>query len=73
MLAWLNKVYHHHHHPPSADEKLMQDHLFQTLTLIETEFPNCGVILTGDFNRLNVSRLLNHFCLKGSPPERKPP
>ena len=23
------------YHPPSADEKLMQDHLFQTLTLIE--------------------------------------
>ena len=52
------------YHPPSADEKLMQDHLFQTLTLIESKFPNCGVILTGDFNRLNVSRLLNHFCLK---------
>ena len=42
----------------------MQDHLFQTLTLIESEFPNYGVIVTGDFNRLNVSRLLNHFCLK---------
>ena len=25
---------------------------------------HCEVILTGDFNRLNVSRLLNHFCLK---------
>ena len=42
----------------------MQDHLFQTLTLIESEFPNYGVLVTGDFNRLNVSRLLNHFCLK---------
>ena len=52
------------YHLPSADEKLMQDHLFQTLTLIESEFPNCAVILTGYFNRLNVSRLLNHFCLK---------
>ena len=52
------------YHPPSADEKLMQDHLFQTLTLIGSEFPNCGVILTSDFNHLNVSRLLNHFCLK---------
>ena len=52
------------YHPPSADEKLMRDHLFQTLTVIESEFPNCGVILTGDFNRRNISRLLNHFCLK---------
>ena len=50
------------YHLPSADEKLMQDHLFQTLRLIESEFPNCAVILTGHFNRLNVSHLLNHFC-----------
>ena len=42
----------------------MQDHLFHTLTLIESEFQNCGVIVTGDFNRLNVSYPLNHFCLK---------
>ena len=44
--------------PPNADEKLMQVHLFQNRTLIEPEFPNCEVIVTGDFIRLNVSRLL---------------
>ncbi|PFX12666.1 putative RNA-directed DNA polymerase from transposon BS [Stylophora pistillata] len=28
------------------------------------EDPNCGIILTGDFNRLNTSRLQKHFKLK---------
>ena len=39
------------YHPPGADGKLMQDHLFQTLTLVE--YPNCGIIVTGDFNSLS--------------------
>ena len=52
------------YHPPGADGKLFQDHLFQTLTLVESKYPNCGIIITGDFNRLNVTRLLNHFRLK---------
>jgi hypothetical protein len=33
--------------------------------LVESKYPNCGIIITGDFNRLNVTRLvLNHFRLK---------
>ena len=49
------------YHPPSADEKLMQDHLFQTLTLIETEFPNCGVILT--MSRAVARTLIGRGCI----------
>ena len=50
--------------PTWGSGKLFQDHLFQTLTLVESKYPNCGIIITGDFNRLNVTRLLNHFRLK---------
>ena len=52
------------YHPPGADGALLLDHLFYTLTLAESKYPNCGIIVTGDFNRLDVTRLLNHFRLK---------
>ena len=52
------------YHPPGADGALLLDHLFHTLTLAESKYPNCGIILTGDFNRLDVTRLLNNFRLK---------
>ena len=42
----------------------MLDHLFHTLTQTESKYPNCGIIMTGDFNRLDVTRLLKHFKLK---------
>ncbi len=44
--------------------KLICDHLFQILSSIESGHPNSGIILAGDFNRLNINRLLKHFCLK---------
>ena len=52
------------YHPPGADEKSIREHLFQSLTLAESKFPNCGLLITGDFNRLCITGLLNHFCLK---------
>ena len=52
------------YHDPGADGALLLDHLFYTLTLAESKYPNCGIIVTGDFNRLDVTRLLNHFRLK---------
>ena len=38
--------------------------LLDSLTAAETMFPNCGLIITGDFNRLNTGRLQCHFKLK---------
>ena len=35
-----------------------------SLTVIEGRYPGCGILITGDFNRLNVSRLLKQFKLK---------
>ena len=34
------------------------------MTAAEAMFPNCGLIITGDFNRLNTGRVQNHFKLK---------
>ncbi|XP_048587796.1 uncharacterized protein LOC5511459 [Nematostella vectensis] len=52
------------YHPPSADDQSLREHLFQSLALVESKFPNSGILLTGDFNRLDVSGLLRHFRLK---------
>ena len=32
--------------------------------MIESKYPNSGILLAGDFNRLNINRLLKHFHLK---------
>ena len=50
--------------PAESNSQLMLNHLFESLMKAETQFPNCGIVVTGDFNRLNISRLQNHFKLK---------
>jgi hypothetical protein len=45
------------HHPPSANNQEILEHLLKCLSTIESRFPNSGVILLGDFNKLNVSRI----------------
>ena len=52
------------YHPSSDNDALIRDHLLSSLTKIESEFPNCGIILAGDFNPFNINFLLNHFRLK---------
>ena len=52
------------YHPPKADGPLFGDYLFRSLALKETRYPNCGLLVTGDFNRLNIDGLLNYFRLK---------
>lgn len=42
----------------------MLEYLSTSLTTIESLYPRCGIVLTGDFNCLNVSRLLVQFKLK---------
>ena len=48
------------YHPPGADSFSM----IQYLMIMESEFPNNGTILLGDFNKLKVSRIQNAFKLK---------
>ena len=52
------------YHPPKASGPLLRDHLFRSLALTEACYPNCGLLVTGDFNRLHIDGLLNHFRLK---------
>jgi exonuclease III len=52
------------YHPPSADAKSMLEYLFKSLTEIEGQYPNCGLLLAGDFNRLDIKSLLRQFKMK---------
>ena len=49
------------YHPPRADENSIRNHLFHSLALAESKFANCGIILAGDFNRLNITSIKKHF------------
>ena len=53
------------YHPPKADDPSIREHLFQSLSLVESEYPNCGILATGN-NCLDISGLLGHFGLKQS-------
>ena len=50
--------------PPSDNDGLIRDHLLSSLAKLESNFPNCGTLLAGDFNRLNINLLLKHVRLK---------
>ena len=52
------------YHPPGAEDNSIGDHLFQSFALAESRFPNCGFIVAGDFNHLDVTRIKKHFRLK---------
>lgn len=52
------------YHPPSADDNYMINYLLDTLGKIECSYPNAGIIITGDFNRLDISQIINHYNLK---------
>ena len=54
------------YHPDTsaANNDNIRDHLFSSLTLAESMYPNCAFIVCGDFNRLNVQPIMNLFRLK---------
>ena len=52
------------YHPPTADDQQMMNYLINTLSEIESSMPNAAIILTGDFNRLNIAQLATQFHLK---------
>ena len=45
------------YHPPAANHSIMLDYLTSCLSDIESKRPNRGIVVLGDFNQLNVSRL----------------
>ena len=42
------------YHPPTADHEQKINYLINTLSEIESSIPHAAIILTGDFNRLNI-------------------
>ncbi len=42
----------------------MREYLMKCLSYIESYYSNCGIVITGDFNHLDTTRLQNSFKLK---------
>ena len=61
-MSFLN-IYIYIYHPSGINDELMINHLFESIKTLETKFPNCGIIISGDFNKLNVRSLKNSFNL----------
>ena len=53
-----------HPHWSAAENEFMQEHLFQSLQLVESRFPDCALIVAGDFNRFDTRPIERHFRLK---------
>ena len=52
------------YHPPSAHAETMINYLLEQLASIESTYLNCGFMILGDFNNLDISRIKNQFRLK---------
>ena len=52
------------YHPPSSDDSEILEYLSTSLTWVESHFPVCGIILAGDFNRLDIKNICINFGLK---------
>ena len=52
------------YHPPSATNSLILNYLCESLSKIKAIFPDCGLFLSGDFNKLNCYRLRNALDLR---------
>ena len=53
-----------HAHCSAAEDEFMQEHLFQSLQLVESRLPDCALIVAGDFNRFDTRPIERHFRLK---------
>ena len=52
------------YHPPCASDPEIIEYLMKCLASIESRFSNCGLVIAGDFNRLDTKCLRNSFHLK---------
>ena len=52
------------YHPPQDDDTIFTEHLIASLDAALNKYPNAGIILAGDFNRLNYRHISNHFDLR---------
>ena len=54
----------YHPHWSESENDSVRDHLFRFLSLAESKFPNCALIVAGDLNRLDDEIIKKHFRLK---------
>ena len=52
------------YHPPSPCDFSMRNYLWESMSSLEAHFPDCGLLLFGDFNKLNLSRIGNTCGVK---------
>ena len=52
------------YHPPNANNAVMTAYLLSSLELLESKYPDCGLIIAGDFTKLPIHRLTRLFQLK---------
>ena len=52
------------YHPPSTCKLSMRNYLYESMSRIKAQFSDCGVILLGDFNKMDLSRIANAFGVK---------
>ncbi|XP_020903893.1 uncharacterized protein LOC114574179 [Exaiptasia diaphana] len=52
------------YHPQSANDQMMKTYLYDSLSNIEAQYPDSGIIVLGDFNQLNIARLKYSFSVK---------
>lgn len=52
------------YHPPKANNSSMLNYLTTCLSEIESRFNNCGLILLGDLNHLDITKLKSNYSLK---------
>ncbi len=50
-------------HPPRDDNRVMSEYLMQCLDVVIRRHPDCGLLLTGDFNQLRDWFLRAHYGL----------
>ena len=52
------------YHPPSSSDPVILAYLQESMSKVEARYPNCGVILVGDFNKLDMTRIKNAYGVK---------
>ena len=52
------------YHPPNSNDTVMLEYLMDCLSSIESQYPNSGTILLGDFNKLKIARIKRSYNLK---------
>ncbi|EDO42661.1 predicted protein [Nematostella vectensis] len=52
------------YHPPSSSDPLILAYLHESMSIVEAQFTDCGVILLGDYNKLGMTRIKNAYGVK---------